>query len=121
MNRTEAEKFIKDEFGAEGEHLWLSYPDFAVFRNAGNRKWFAVIMNIEKSKLGLESNDKVDIINLKCDPVFIGSLRNNEGYFPAYHMNKSYWISVLLDGTVRDEEIKDLIHLSYELIDSSKK
>ena len=57
----------------------------------------------------------MDLINLKCDPLLIGSLIKEKGIFRAYHMNKSYWISVLLDGSTDDETIKWLLNLSYDL------
>ena len=116
MNRRDVIDFIKTEYDTPQEHLWMSYPDYIVFRNSINNKWFAVVMDVERQKLGLEGNGKVDVLNVKCDPILIGSLRLSKGYLPAYHMNKDKWISVLLDGTVADNEIKDLIHLSYELI-----
>ncbi len=116
MNRRDVIDFIKTEYDTPQEHLWMSYPDYIVFRNSINNKWFAVVMDVERQKLGLEGNGKVDVLNVKCDPILIGSLRLSKGYLPAYHMSKDKWISVLLDGTVADNEIKDLIHLSYELI-----
>ena len=116
MNRRDVIDFIKTEYDTPQEHLWMSYPDYIVFRNSINNKWFAVVMDVERQKLGLEGNGKVDVLNVKCDPILIGSLRLSKGYLPAYHMSKDKWLSVLLDGTVADNEIKDLIHLSYELI-----
>lgn len=47
--------------------------------------------------------------------MMIGSLRMKEGFFPAYHMNKENWISILLDGTVSADEIEPLLELSYQL------
>ena len=120
MNRQNVIEYIKVEFGVSEEHLWMSYPDYIVFRNGRNKKWFAIVMDVEKQKLGLDGTDRVDVINLKCDPMLIGSLRLNNGYLPAYHMSKDKWISVLLDGTVPENEIKDLIHFSYELIDKKR-
>ena len=83
-------------------------------------KWFGVIMTIPASKLGLEGDYSVDIINLKCDPLLIGSLHKEKGIFPAYHMNKTYWISVLLDGSVDDETVKWLVSLSFDLTKRQK-
>ena len=120
MNREEIIDFIKEEFDITEEHLWLAFPDYIVFRNKKNKKWFAIIMDIEKSKLGLDGEGKVDIIDLKCDPILIGSLLRNKGYLPAYHMSKKSWITVLLDGSVNDAELKDLIYLSYEMIEKKK-
>jgi predicted DNA-binding protein (MmcQ/YjbR family) len=46
---------------------------------------------------------------------------NNEGVFKAYHMNKEHWISVLLDGSVSEEEIAFLINMSYTLVDKNNR
>ncbi len=120
MDREKITDYIQNEFGVEGERLWMTFPDYIVFRNQKNKKWFAVIMDIEKSKLGLEGEGKVDIIDLRCDSILIGSLLHNKGYLPAYHMSKKNWITALLDGSVSDNELKDLIHLSYEIIEKKR-
>ena len=72
-------------------------------------------MRVSKSKFGIKSDNAVDILNLKSDPILIGSLRLKEGFFPAYHMNKEKWITIFLDGTVSKNEICDLLDLSYDL------
>lgn len=108
-------EYTKDTFGTNPEYLWQKTPDTAVFRHSENKKWYAIIMDIPKRKLGIDSDEFVDIINVKCDPVLIDSLIKNKGYFRAYHMNKTKWISVLLDGTVALDEIISMINLSYEL------
>ena len=120
MNRQQIIEYMLNEFGAEDEHLWMSFPDYAVFRNKRNKKWFALLSAVERSKLSLEGEGKVEILNLRCDSILLGSLLHNEGYFPAYHMSKKNWVTVLLDEKTDSEELKDLIHLSYEIIDKSK-
>ena len=120
MNRKNIIDFIKNEFDITEEHLWMIFPDYIVFRNKKNKKWFAIIMDIEKGKLGLDGEGKIDIIDLKCDPILIGSLLHNKGYLPAYHMSKKSWITILLDGSVSENELKDLIYLSYEIIEKKK-
>lgn len=121
MDRQNITDYIFDNFSVTGERLWLDFPGYVVFRNTRNRKWFAIIMDIEKSKLGIEGSGKVDIINLKCDPLFIGSLLHKKGCLPAYHMNRKNWITVLIDGSVSPEEMVDLICMSYEIIDKKNK
>ena len=88
---------------------------------ADNNKWYGVILSVAGSKLGLEDDNIIDVINLKSDPMLIGSLRGQKGYFPAYHMNKEKWISVLLGDAGLDEPIKNLLALSYELTAPKKK
>lgn len=78
------------------------------------KKWFALIMDIPRNKLGLQGNEQIDVVNLKCDPLLIGSLRQETGFFSAYHMNKASWITVALDGTVSDDKLKLLLDMSYE-------
>lgn len=115
LNRKNLSAFISEIYGVEAEYPWIKYPGFVVYRHDSNKKWFAVVMNLNKSKLGLSSDETVDVVNLKCDPIMIGSLLKEKGIFPGYHMNKSYWITVLLDGSVEDEKIKWLVDLSYDL------
>ena len=115
MDREELRLFILSSYSAEPDHPWHSHPRFEVFRHSNNKKWFALVMDIPKSKLGLQNTDMIDVVNLKCDPILVGSLRGDAGIFPAYHMSKANWITVALDGSVPDEKLKMLLDLSYEL------
>lgn len=86
-----------------------------MFRHANNRKWFALMMEVPRDKLGLAGTEKLDIVNFKCDPILISSLRGETGIFPVYHMNKASWITAALDGSVSAETIELLLDVSYEL------
>ena len=114
MNRRELEAFITETYNADGDYPWLKYPNYEVFRHCNNRKWFAIIMDVPKNKLGLLGENLLDVVNFKCDPLLIGSLRNEVGFFPAYHMSKDNWITVALDGSVPDDKIKMLLDMSYQ-------
>lgn len=103
------------------EYLWAGDPDSAVLRHTDNKKWYALIMNVSKEKLGLDDKEEVDIINMKCDPDMIGALRMINGIFAGYHMNKKYWISVLLDGSVDESMIYDLLDKSFALTENKKR
>ena len=107
---------LLDTYGAEPEHLWARYPNYAVFRHPISQKWFAIMMDLPKSRLGLEGEQVVDVLNVKCSPVMIGSLLSEPGFLPAYHMSKSSWVSILLDGSVPDEKIAPLLELSYDSV-----
>ena len=72
-------------------------------------------MRIPYRTLGISKDDDVDILNIKCDPILIGSLRGRPGFFPAYHMNKDKWITILLDGSADGADIIPLLAMSYEL------
>lgn len=114
MNRTDLEQFILEYYSTEPDYPWMKYPNYAVFRHRGNQKWFAAILDVPKSKLGLLGEEPLDVVNFKCDPILIGSLLGEPGIFPGYHMNKDSWISVALDGSVADDKIKLLLDMSYE-------
>lgn len=115
MERAALIDFIKEYFASSPEYLFSDDLNTAVFRHSDNRKWFALIMNIPREKLGLYGKKNVDVVNLKCDPLLTGSLIKDGGVFPAYHMNKEKWISVLLDGSVDADKIRWLTGLSFEL------
>ena len=85
-----------------------------------NGKWYAAILRVEKSKLGLKEEGTVDIINVKCEPDMVGLLTQTYGFLPGYHMNKKYWITMLLDGSVSEAKILDFLDMSYDLIDGKK-
>ena len=115
MNREELECYIHETYGAAGEHLFARYPGFQVYRHTGNRKWFAVIMELPKVKLGLSGEGNIRVVNVKCDSRLIGSFREEKGVFPAYHMSKAHWLTVALDGTVEADKIRFLLDMSYDL------
>ena len=115
MNREELEVYILNYYATQPDYPWADTPRAAVFRHAGNRKWFALVMEVPRDKLGLPGTEKFDIVNFKCDPLLIASLRGETGIFPAYHMNKASWITAALDGSVPAETIELLLDVSYEL------
>ena len=121
MNREQLEKILCETYAANMDWPWIKYPNYEVFRHSNNKKWFALIMDVSKNKLSLAGDEILDIVNFKCDPALIGSLRMENGFFPAYHMNKDSWITVALDGTVDDEKIKALADMSYELTSTMKR
>ena len=115
--------FACEQYDAEPEYLWANLPDAAVLRHTDNRKWFAVVMSVKRSRLGLDVNDDslVDVMNVKCNLELNGSLRMQPGILPAYHMNKKHWISILLDGTVALNEVCSLLDMSFEMTAKRRK
>jgi len=104
---------IKESYGDEPEFEWEKFPGYATFRNKDNKKWYGIIMNIDKSKLENNTSGEVEIIDIKLEPNEIEDLLKKEGFYPAYHMNKKNWITIILDNTVSDEKIMSLIEKSY--------
>ena len=119
VDRKEIFEYVKKQYGTIPEYLWSSSPDSAVLRHQ-NGKWYAVIMNVERSKLGLDGDGTVEIIDVKCDPEMTGMIIQTYGFLPGYHMNKQHWITILLDGTVGESKILDFLDMSYDLIDGKK-
>lgn len=120
VDRKEIFEYVKKQYGTIPEYLWSSSPDSAVLRHQ-NGKWYAVIMNVERSKLGLDGDGTVEIIDVKCDPEMTGMIIQTYGFLPGYHMNKQHWITILLDGTVGESKTLDFLDMSYDLIDGLRK
>lgn len=113
--RKEILQYAAQQYGTIPECPWMKYPEYVVLRHTGNKKWYALIMNVPRNKLGLSGKEYVDILNIKCDPVWELSLLSENGILPAYHMQKSGWVSVLLDGTVDKKTIFSLLTMSFDL------
>ena len=108
-------EYIRETYSVEPDYPFKSLPDCPVFRHISTRKWFALIMEVPRSRLGLRGDEPVSILDIKCPPMLAGSLRMQEGILPAYHMNKDSWITVVLDGSVPGETVFRLIDMSFEL------
>ena len=115
MTRQELTDYIFDEYSVEPDYPFRMDDNTCVFRHIDNRKWFGIVMTIPYQTLGLRKKGTVDILNVKCDPMVIGSLRGKPGFLPAYHMNKDKWITLLLDGSAPNEDITALLAMSYTM------
>ncbi len=115
MTKQELTDLIFDAYSAEPDYPFPKDEVSCVFRHGGSRKWFALLMNVPYRTLGIARDGGADILNVKCDPLLIGSLRGKPGFLPAYHMNKDKWITILLDGSAGSEDIKALLAMSYGL------
>lgn len=93
MNRNEFINYVQTAYGVKGDNPWQKDPESTVFRHIGNRKWFALVMRVKKHCIGVDSDEYIDIVNFKCDKVMVGSALGNNGFYPAYHMNKENWIT----------------------------
>lgn len=111
--------YIKKKYDIEPEQPWMTSPENLVFKEKITNKWFALLMPVEKRKLGLAEDGEMYIVNVKAKPEFIAMISQAEGYMPAYHMSKQHWLTVFLDGSVSEEQIYDRVDESYELITDS--
>ena len=108
-------KYAADYFGTQPEYPWTRDPVSAVLRRRDNRKWYGLVIDVRRDRLGLTGEELVDVLDFKCDPRMLGSVRAQAGFLPAYHMNKDKWVSVLLDGSVPLDAVTPLLDLSYDL------
>ena len=112
MTRADILEYAEDRYGTLPDYPFARYPEYAVLRRRDG-KWYAVLLTVAKNQLGLEGDTPIEILNVKCDPVLAGSLRTREEVFPAYHMNKEHWISILMDSPFPKEEVYSLMDWSY--------
>ncbi|MBR1413072.1 MAG: MmcQ/YjbR family DNA-binding protein [Bacilli bacterium] len=111
--------YIKSKYNEIPEYLWKDDNQTGVFRHKEDNKWYGIIMVIPKNRLGYDSNEEVEVINIKNNEV--DNIIGKNNIFPAYHMNKKYWVSILLDENVNINYIYELIDKSYNLTKKKKK
>ena len=105
--------YCLDTFGMSPDYPFDEDFETAVLRHADNRKWFALLMKVSRRKFGFDSDKTVDVVNLKLPMEMVGSFGKDDGVYPADHMNKLHWISVLLPDAT-DETIAFLTGVSYK-------
>ena len=115
MTRNEFISFVKDFYGLDYDCPFEDDLDTWVFRHPDNKKWFALVMTIKKRKLRIDSDESIDVVNLKCAPEIMDDLYFESGIFPAYHMNKKHWLTLTLDDSCNDETVKWVTRISYDL------
>ena len=109
-------------------HTYGTSPDYpfdedfetAVLRHSDNRKWYAIVMRVSRRKFGFDSDEVINVVNFKLPTEMFGSFNAADGVYPAYHMNKLHWISVLLPDT-SDEVIQFLVDVSFEATKGKQK
>ena len=114
MDREDWTQYIRRAYGVEPEYPWQG-DDSAVFRHAQNRKWFALMMRVRRDRLGLAGEGETDVMNVKCDPMLAATLWSERGFFKAYHMNKTHWLTVALDGSADEDTVRSVLALSHAL------
>ena len=113
MTRQEFLEYCINEYGTSPDYPFDEDFLTAVLRHADNRKWYAVVMRVSRRKFGFDSDEVIDVVNLKLPIEMFGSFGAPDGVYPAYHMNKLHWISVLLPDAPEDI-IQFLINVSFE-------
>ena len=113
---------IKEKFKDNPVFPWEQETGYGVFKNPDSKKWYALIMNIDYSKIDKKKSGEIEVINVKLDENIIPELIMQKGFFPAWHMNKKTWVTIILNDTLSDRKIMDCIAMSHEYtVKKSKK
>ena len=108
-------QYVRREYRDELDFLRPKLPDNSIFRRPYTKKRYAVLLSIQKEKLGLAGTDRVEILDLRMDPAELADIIDKVCYFPGWHMNKKHWVTICLDGTVDIDEIYRRIDTSFDL------
>jgi len=114
MTREDFLEYCLDTYGTAADYPFDEDFVTAVFRHSNNRKWYAIMMRVPRRKFGMDSDEVVDVVNLKLPLEMLGSFRASDGVYPAYHMNKVHWVSVLIPDAAEDL-VEFLVNASYEV------
>ena len=109
--------YCNNKYGGNYVNPFKKHPDILAFVNEKN-KWYALLLDVEYNKLNKNTDitTKMKILNVKYPTDRILEIIDNKNIFPAYHMNKKHWISIVLDKNIKLETIKELIDMSYSLV-----
>lgn len=108
--------YVREKYGTIPEEPWED-NNHATIKTSNSKKWYGIFMSIPYKTLGLDKSGKIDVLNVKLNPEVIKSLIDKKHFFPAYHMNKKYWISIVLDSDTDLNLVKSLIDESFNLVE----
>jgi len=120
MTKEEFLDYCLHTYGTSADYPFDEDFATAVLRHTDNRKWYAIVMGVSRRKFRLDCDEVIDVVNLKLPLEMFGSFTAAEGVYPAYHMNKRHWISVLLPEASEDL-VKFLVNVSFEMTKAPKK
>ena len=113
MTKQKFLEYCADTYGTLPDYPFDEDSITAVLRHPDNRKWYAIVMRVSRRKFGFESEEVIDVVNLKLPIEMFGSFGTSDGVYPAYHMNKLHWISVLLPDA-NEDVVAFLTNASFE-------
>ena len=120
MTTQEFLEYCLTTYGTTPDYPFDDLLETAVFRHVDNRKWYAIVMRVSQRKFGLDSDEVIDVVNLKLPTEMFGSFSVADGVYPAYHMNKLHWISALLPNAP-DDVVQFLVNVSFEATKDKRK
>jgi predicted DNA-binding protein (MmcQ/YjbR family) len=115
-------EFVQKKYGAVAEYLWEKYPEFSIYRNPYNKKWYLLNSSVSLNKIDSHSDSAqtVEIINIRIDNGHLEELLRIEGIYRAYHMNKKNWVTITMNDVLDDETVEKLVMESYDIVDKRK-
>ena len=120
MTRQELFEYCLDTYNTTPDYPFDEDSETAVMRHTDNRKWYAIVMRVSRRRFGFDCDEVIDVVNLKLPVDMFGSFGSDEGVYPAYHMNKLHWISVLLPDA-HDDVLSFLLNVSFDATKSAKR
>ena len=120
MTKQSLFEYCLTTYGTSPDYPFNKDFETAVLRHADNRKWYAIFMRVSRRKFGFDSDEVIDVVNLKLPTEMFGSFGASDGVYPAYHMNKLHWVSVLLPDSP-DDVVQFLVNVSFEATKSKAK
>ena len=120
MTKQQFLNYCLNTYGTSPDYPFDDWMESAVLRHVDNKKWYAIVLRVSRRKFGFDSDEVIDVVNLKLPTEMFGSFGAADGVYPAYHMNKLHWISVLLSD-VTDDVVRFLLKASFEVTKSKEK
>ncbi len=120
MTKQELFDYCLSAYGETPDYPFDEKSETAVLRHSDNRKWYALTMRVSRRKFGQNSDEVIDVVNVKVPTEMFGAFGASEGVYPAYHMNKLHWVSVLLPDAPNDV-LEFLLNASYHVTKSKHK
>ncbi|MEC5317691.1 MmcQ/YjbR family DNA-binding protein [Brenneria populi subsp. brevivirga] len=114
-NKKAVLSYAEKKYHTQPDNPFHHFPDYIALRHGKDGSWYGLIMNVPCEKLGIQGTGEVNILDIKAPPEKVRALQNKKGFIPAYHMDKTNWISILLDDSIPDDLVSSLIDESFEL------
>lgn len=114
MTLAELQEYILSHYESDIDHPIEKDPTVIVFRRLDNKKWFAALKNIKCRNVDVDRDGRIDILNVRLEPRTVAKLRTREGFRPAWRMNQNAWVTILLDGSVADDEVFGYLDASFD-------
>lgn len=111
--------WIKSKFEAEPDYPWPDDAPYSFVFRCPNEKWFALVMRIKYRQLALTGDENVWVVNMKADQDAIPNLIDHKSIFPAWHMNKKHWITILLTAVTDFNKLCELTEKSFTLVNKA--